>query len=466
MAYTASFGTSDKRVNSTKIPTLGSTMACVLKTPCSLENPTITVQIDSIPAKWNMFYITELASYFWISDITAIGSGRYQISGVKDVLATYKSDILNTSAYIEYGFNDTTARIADPRPAADMSPTVLQKSKPMFGDIVSQSGVYMLTCIGSNGDTRLWAIDEVGINEILDAINTTIGSALTATGGDVGKILEYVFGKSLVQGNSVQAIRNCIWLPIAASAIPSQGRGFVHLGSFSTEKAADKVKLNATVTASVEVEIGWKENDWRRLRHQISLYIPYIGLVTIPVDKCNDVDNLQVRTVIELATGTAQVNVYAGARCIYVGNATIATQFPIGQNIQALQQVLSGVGTAVGSGITAGLGVTSGNPSFILSGISSAVAGAGQIITPQMQYAGSLSGNATIGQGLNVILTSLYYQPIEYDKFASIYGHPIMAVEKPVAGYCKTLGFSVAGNAMDSDKNQINSYMDSGVFIE
>ena len=466
MAYTVRFGTTDKRVNSTKIPTLGNAMACAFKTPCSLENPSIMVQMDSIPASWNMFYISELASYFWISDITAIGTGRYQISGVKDVLATYKSDILNTNAYIEYGFNETTARIADPRPAVDMSPTVLQKSKPMFGGIVSQTGVYMLTCTGSEGDTRLWAIDESGINGILDAINTTIGSALTETGGDVGKILEYVFGKSLVQGNSVQAIRNCIWLPIAASAIPSKGRGFVHLGSFSTEKAADKVSLNATVTASAEVDIGWKENDWRRLSHQLSLYIPYIGLVTIPVDKCNDVDKLQVRTVIELATGTAQVNVYAGARCVYVGNATIATQFPIGQNIQSLQQVLSGVGTAVGSGITAGLGVASGNPSFILGGISSAVAGAGQIITPQMQYAGSLSGNATIGQGLNLILTSLYYSPIEYNKFATIYGHPVMAVSKPVLGYCKTQGFSVAGNAMDSDKSEINRYMNTGVFIE
>ena len=466
MAYTVSFGTTNKRINSTKIPALGNLMPCVLKHPCDLESPTIVVQLNSIPSNWNMFYISELASYFWISSVVAIGNGRYQITGKKDVLSTYKSDILNTNAYIEYGFNETTARIADPRPAVDIKPTVLQKSKPMFGDIVSQSGVYLLTCTGSNGDTRLWKINESGINGILDAINTTIGSALTETGGDVGKILEYVFGKSLVQGNSVQAIRNCIWLPIAYSAVPSKGRGFVHLGSFSTEKAADKVSINATVTASVEVEIGWKENDWRRLSHQLSLYIPYIGLVTIPVDKCNDVDKLQVRTVVELATGTAQVNVYAGARCIYVGNASIATQFPIGQNIQSLQRVLSGVGTAVGSGITAGLGVTSGNPSFILGGISSAVAGAGQIITPQMQYAGSLSGNATIGQGLNIILTSIYYQPIEYDKFKSIYGHPVMSVAKPVLGYCKTQGFSVAGDAMDSDKNEINRYMDTGVFIE
>ena len=153
-------------------------------------------------------------------------------------------------------------------------------------------------------------------------------------------------------------------------------------------------------------------------------------------------------------------------RCIYVGNASVATQFSIGQNIQNLSQVLSGIGTAVGSGITAGLGVASGNPSFILGGISSAVAGAGQIITPQMQYAGSLSGNATIGQGLGIILTSWYYEPIEYDKFKSIYGHPVMSVAKPVLGYCKTQGFSVAGDAMDSDKNEINRYMDTGVFIE
>ena len=145
MAYTVSFGNTNKRVNSTKIPSLGNSMPCALKHPCDLESPTIVVQLNSIPSSWNMFYISELASYFWISSVVAIGNGRYQISGKKDVLSTYKSDILNTDAYIEYGFNDTTARIADPRPAVDMKPTVLQKSKPMFGDIVSQAGVYLLT---------------------------------------------------------------------------------------------------------------------------------------------------------------------------------------------------------------------------------------------------------------------------------------------------------------------------------
>lgn len=474
MAYTVSFGTSDKRINSTKIPKLGSTMACAFKTPCSMENPTITVQIDSIPASWNMFYIAELASYFWISDITAIGSGRYQISGTKDVLATYRADILNTKAYIEYGFNEDASesnyRLQDIRQNVSNTPTVSARSYNFLPDIISTTGTYLLTAVGKSGGVNMWKIFASDLQKILDTVNENIVQAVAQT-SNLDDAFKYFTTNSLLQGTAVDAIRSCVWIPIDYTKVPSDGQvTTIFLGAFDTGVTGRRVPLGGLVTGAQDITIPWIHDDWRRMNSQVQLYIPFYGTVSVPIDQCNNAASVKVSFSVDCSTGNTAVKIDAGDTTIHTGTGNIASQYPIGINNVPVQQALSGIGNIATGVLKVGSGILTGSFAGVASGVASAAGNitqaVEQLIQPQIQCAGSLTGNASLGLPMTIKITCLYYSPIDDSGFSAVYGHPVMRVANLVSGYCKTRGFSAGGNAMLDDKARIAQYMDTGVFIE
>ena len=90
-----------------------------------------------------------------------------------------------------------------------------------------------------------------------------------------------------------------------------------------------------------------------------------------------------------------------------------------------------------------------------------------QAVTPVVQCAGTIAGLASIGLPVIAELTLLYYEPIDYTNFRNLYGHPVMRISTPVAGYCKTRGFSLTGaTAREAEQRLIAYFMDSGTFIE
>lgn len=98
MAFEVKFGKSDKRINSTKTPTLSETATCVLKSGTSVENPTFILQGVS-PFDWNVAYCETFGRYYFINDVTYVES-TYEISCTCDYLASYKDEILSNSMYV------------------------------------------------------------------------------------------------------------------------------------------------------------------------------------------------------------------------------------------------------------------------------------------------------------------------------------------------------------------------------
>ena len=89
-----------------------------------------------------------------------------------------------------------------------------------------------------------------------------------------------------------------------------------------------------------------------------------------------------------------------------------------------------------------------------------------QTIEPAITCAGSMGGLAGLGQPLTATLCLMYYQPLDDAGFSALYGHPVMKIATPVAGFCKTRGFSLASSDRMGDVSLVNAAMDGGVFIE
>ena len=100
MAFEVKFGKSDKRINSTKIPTLTESATCVLKSGTSVERPTFILQSVS-PFDWNVAYCATFGRYYFVKNITLMPSDFLEIELHEDVLMTYASDIKSVRGLVK-----------------------------------------------------------------------------------------------------------------------------------------------------------------------------------------------------------------------------------------------------------------------------------------------------------------------------------------------------------------------------
>lgn len=154
MAFEVKFGKSDKRINSTKIPTLSDTVSCVLKQGTSVEKPTFILQAVS-PFDWNVAYCETFGRYYFVNDVTYVES-TYEISCTCDYLASYKSEILNNSMYVTRSSNVTNFNryLIDTMFPTTTQPTISQSTATLP---TSKTGS-ILCCIIGNGENSFLSL--------------------------------------------------------------------------------------------------------------------------------------------------------------------------------------------------------------------------------------------------------------------------------------------------------------------
>lgn len=106
MSITATFYSFSKKKNSTKLPTGGTNYNILVKEPCSVIKPTIKLDISN-PTAFNYVHIPSFGNrYYYINDWVS-DHGMWIADCIVDVLATYRSDILNSSQYVLRSASDT-----------------------------------------------------------------------------------------------------------------------------------------------------------------------------------------------------------------------------------------------------------------------------------------------------------------------------------------------------------------------
>lgn len=503
MAFTVYVGTTTKRMNSTEQPGYGgwTSADAVWKSAKDLDSPTISLYLpgQSDYPQWNYMYIPAVNSYYWITAIVSVRADTWEVSAEMDVLATYRSAILSTSCFIEYGFNeelgDFNERLVDQRQAISMVPDFYRTQIDITSGAISvNSGIFILSAVGANNGVATYYLSETSMRALLNSINSDIATDI-AEGATVEEILRYFTIHGLSQGNAVSAIRSCIFLPVTASVV-SGTSAEVYLGDYDT--GVHGIVLGNTVwTNTTHITIPWPVDDWRRNLCQMILYLPFCGSVGIPVDKLNGSSQLDITFALDLLSGNVSVAVSGNTGegngyPLYIGSSNIASSYAVGSSNVPIQNVVSGVASVIGGSIQGGLGIAStvaglgiGGAAVgfaggaagsavgaalgiggVASGVSNMVSGLMQAVTPVVQCAGNVSGISSIGLPVIAELTLLYYAPVDNAAFSGQYGHPVMRVTTPVNGYCKTRGFSLTGaTAREAEHILIARMMDSGVFI-
>lgn len=484
--YHFHFGNVQKRTNSTKAfdySQLPDVERCDFKKTTSMENPVIFVTLNSIniSPQWNYCHCEETASFYWIRDISigVYGKGTaniWQFSLELDPLATYRDEILKTKTFIEYGFNSDASgaqfRLQDTRQNVAQKPTVSSVEVETCPGTINAQGVYVLSAVGKKG-LQAYALSRSDLGDLLSSISSK-WELETKVMVDWKIALPELMNRLLFGGSATENIRSCIWIPVDPDLVGT-GSGEITLGQFETGVSAPIVGAHANKVHVVNVSIPWPAEDWKRLNCQIQLYIPFIGVIGIPVDQCNNASSITIITAFSLIDGGVSVKVQCGEYTVYTGSTNISAPYGIGtSNIDPIKS-LSGIASAVGGALTFGGGVGAAMTGFGLgAGVGAMASGAAQLgegvrqtLSPITQTVGTLGGASQVYLPLSAKLTLLYYPPIDDAGYQSLYGYPVMRVATPVQGYCKTRGFSCQPlNAKPDEIAYINAAMDSGVFIE
>ena len=168
MAFTITAYNFSKRVNSTKQPAglTGTDYSVVLKDRTSYENPVFLLSTETLPA---FNYVQWGTWYYFVDDIVVVRNDLYEVKCSVDVLATYKTEIGQTSAFILY---DTAANteIPDHRLSTKTSVTYAQEFSPGSFNMFEASQTIIVGIVGQDS-TNHWAMDAATARTLLAGLD-------------------------------------------------------------------------------------------------------------------------------------------------------------------------------------------------------------------------------------------------------------------------------------------------------
>lgn len=447
-----------KRKNSTKQPTGGTQITVRLKDNCSVEAP-VFILTGGLP---DYNYVEAFGHYYFVSDIVSLTADVSEIHCTQDVLATYKSDIGNTTAFVMYDTSSNT-QIPDNRLAIKTVPVVSSNYVDLSSHI-SKTGTFIATVTGQNA-TQAYIISAANIANLIPNLQTQIENVFpTPTGvldADFVPTIIAAVRQLITAGNVAENIRDVRWVP----AIVGGGGGTaVYAGMYNTGITARPVDINPSdriLTDIKSVNIPWQFSDWRNTEPytSLSMYIPFVGTITIPASQVRTYSNITINTSLDAITGDIAIQLKAGGDLtIGTYGASLGVEIPIGSTSPVLSHLVTSI-SAIPTMLAGGLpGVASGVASI-----------ATNMFTPLSQSAGGLGSSAGAGLGLQVILSSVCHDTtVSPSSVSAAIGTPAYASKQigTLSGYIQCQNASVDTTAKDADRDIINGYLNSGFFYE
>jgi hypothetical protein len=464
-----------KRHNSTLQPSgSGTTIDVQLKNGSDIIAPVFLMSLPTMPDYSMMVF--EGRTYFIIG-ITSVRENLWEIAAAVDVLATYKSNILGTTAFVLYDSAANT-EIVDSRLPAIKTAVTQRNIAALDPGIMTGSGTLAVSVVGQN-TTSTFLLSAGQLRELVNStnLNTFLANTFQPIDDQIsGNLLSDVVDSfmSLVKGikaliarlvtgqNLMSCIRSVIWYPWQLYGDGANQE--IYLGQMPTGVSSAPVVNPIEVLDTVTVEIPWQASDWRRMApyHNIYLYIPFIGSIHLSNSDIASASSLTLLPAINKHNGAFSVQVSTNTgQLIGVYGSNTGISIPVGASNISPNQLVNSImqeGAAVAAGAAGNIGLAA---SMALSSLSS--------LSPTITSIGGGSGGAGSGLDRTVHCTSVFHDTnVGPNTMAATIGMPTMAQQSlsGKTGYVRTLGASVSGSMTDTERNMINQLLDGGVYIE
>lgn len=438
-----------KSENSTAIPSGGTSYNCILKTPTSVLNPVIVVEANVLNVTYG--YIPDFGRYYFVFDIVSVNNSTWELHLHVDVLATYKSEILSTEAYIAratYGNTNIPDNL------------IVGMSQYNITDVDSGAGI--------SGQPGF-------ILSVIDCVNGGSGSGAATmyymTDGQLGALLRAMYTPAMYEDkisdalvkslfNPYQYIVSCCYHQAVVPVNPrSIGLGFTDSGVGGSDTS---IPYN---NGHVVLSVGSKHGDFRDFEPYTYyiVYIPYCGAVRVPPSSLGSADTIAIQTCTDYTSGAVECVIRAGS----VSGAVIAKvtgslgfQVPLAQlnNGGALGSFISGAVNSVAGGLTT-------NPALVGKGVMDFI--------DCLSFAPSMIGSSGSSAGSIWGVTCHVYKAelgvsAEPNSISYTKGNPSCKVAQidTCGHYVEALDPHISISGYDQEREEIVTKLAGGVYIE
>lgn len=458
-----------KKPNSTKRPIAsGQGMdphvqkSVVLKNPTSILNPVFI--LTGYDLTFN--YVVWGSRYYFVDDIVIVHNDVAEYHCSVDVLATYKTQIGNSTQYVTRSASSYNEFLNDaiyPTRADSSSVTTLCDKLVCLESstvILNQYGEYIIGIQNKNGSSHggisYYAVSGSAMDAFLNFMFDDV-SFLDAT--DISLELQ----KELV--NPFQYICSLMWFPfeISFSSIAPNLRN-LNFGFWEAPNTVQgcvvdyrNISFSKSVTLPEHPQAATRGkylNSSPYTRHQLI----FNSFGSIPIDPAYFVNShtLAILCDVDLMTGTGILKLADSD-----GNIIFKTSGQVGVPCQISQvtQNMIGAGAAVLGGA---VGLAYKNVVGFAQGIISGL----ENMMPQRQSTGSIGSTAAWEQQEKPYIVSTFYSQTAAD--ATQLGRPLCAPTqiRNLSGYVQVDKADIAITGTEAEKQKIISFMEGGFFYE
>ena len=389
MAITATFYKNvGKKLNSTKIPTYGYydeiDLTVELKAVTNLFTPSLVISADTFtdnqgnivnPMQYNYCYLPDFQRYYFVRSWSWI-VGRWECALEVDVLASFKTQIGNSSLYVLRSASKYDPDIVDtkwPVKAQGADTTYQQRS---FGSVYnvwntniyssSISDGFFRVSIVNNDSSAIGAVSHYAISgSVMAELMNKLYSAPTwmnITDANISQDLQKMMF------NPMQYITSVIWIPTGydvtgETAIHTIPYGWWSLTLTGSVYRITTGKMQKTVSESIAVLHHPQysaERHWLQLSPYTTaaLYFTPFGFIPLDTSKIYDATHVDIEVRIDIITGKGTlvlsshktvngVTTYGGT--FYTTTSQVGVPITIAQmavDMSALGQASTWVGAA------------------------------------------------------------------------------------------------------------------------
>lgn len=485
-----------KRENSTKVPLVSDatrTLTGYLKEPCSIMNPVVKIErplSDAAPYSYTYAYIGEFARWYFVTD-WVWSEGVWECRMKEDVLGSFKTDIGNTTAYIERSASDYNGEIIDKvYPATTgFSTTVVNLSSPWYGvapaggsfvvGVISKASSWSGTMVG--GAVTYYVMSPSQMKSLLSYLLSDgfINDAGFPTTMTAVQQLTHDVAKAMV--NPIQYIASCMWFPLDEALLSDNVNRDIQIGYYDvgSNHAQGKYLNKVSVTAHVSGTIPVHPQAASRGKYlnyapftRLNLYIPPFGSIPLDTTYCEIGSYLHCPVHIDPITGKAIIRVELWENSQHTGNNAIVCERTamLGVPIQLSQMspdLLGGSQSIMQTGAVIGTAMATGMPFAGDAALLMSLPSIGNAINHLMPQVSSEGVNGSFSaMTISPNMTAIHMAVVDDDNTEM--GRPLCEVKtiNTLSGYIKCGEATVDFACFESEKRDILNYMITGFFME
>ena len=466
MSFKVNLYSLSKRDNSTKRPNANTSTIeydCILKDGSSLFTPAIQLDIGLVtdPSQYNYAYIPVFGRYYFIEDwyfSDRLWTARMNV----DVLATYKTQIGNSSLYVMRAAGDHDGSIIDTLYPAKTGCSFASDTK----NNPWQSNCFVIGVVSADasfGSIEYYAMTAGELRSMCLALTDPATIIDSVYDFDV---TELSTGLQLALVDPIQYVKSCIMLPVSKGDITNLGSGQTVKACRFDAGTGNKVYPTSRITNSYSFSIQKHPDTNARGNYvnskpftNITLTIPPWGCIDIDTSVTANASTLSVEVEVDPISGKGVLVVKANNIVLNRLEAQVGVPISLSSvtrdYIGAATSALGAVGGAI-SGFMGNIG------GFI--GAASGVGNAVESLMPRAQTIGT-TGSFVSNRG-DFRLDHQFFRPVPDDNTHN--GRPLCQVRQinTLSGYMliQDGDVQIAGTA--SEDSKIRNYLETGFYYE